>query len=160
MTLFYCAHWQTYVSGTLHFGRIDVTEAQYTIIFIQMLSAICGPSIWSVKVFSFVFPIRAAGIGSCNTYALNFTSFMHIFYPYHTLIEKNTTDSDSFMFCLRNCPQFFRDTFDLWYLIPIMTLACGLWSVYQTLIVVFTGGVGKNGSTVAVSCCVWENKRK
>lgn len=65
-----------------------------------------------------------------------------------------------FFFCLRNCPQFFSDTFVLWYVIPIMTLTCGLWSLYQTLIVVFTGGVGKNGSTVAVSCCVKKTKKK
>lgn len=50
MTLFYCAHWQTYVSGTLRFGRIDVTEAQCTIIGIHMISAIFGPSIWMTKV--------------------------------------------------------------------------------------------------------------
>nr|XP_040239858.2 cholinephosphotransferase 1 isoform X2 [Anopheles coluzzii] len=50
MTLFYCAHWQTYVSGTLRFGRIDVTEAQCTIIGIHMISAIFGPSIWMTKM--------------------------------------------------------------------------------------------------------------
>uniref|UniRef100_A0A182K9K9 diacylglycerol cholinephosphotransferase n=1 Tax=Anopheles christyi TaxID=43041 RepID=A0A182K9K9_9DIPT len=50
MTLFYCAHWQTYVSGTLRFGRIDVTEAQCTIIGIHLISAIFGPSIWMTKV--------------------------------------------------------------------------------------------------------------
>ncbi|KRT79176.1 hypothetical protein AMK59_8192, partial [Oryctes borbonicus] len=51
MTLFYCAHWQTYVSGTLRFGKIDVTEAQFTIMGIQLVSAIFGPPIWSTKVF-------------------------------------------------------------------------------------------------------------
>lgn len=50
MTLFYCAHWQTYVSGTLRFGKVDVTEAQMTIMAILLISAIFGPSIWSVKV--------------------------------------------------------------------------------------------------------------
>ncbi|XP_068906015.1 cholinephosphotransferase 1 isoform X3 [Tenebrio molitor] len=55
MTLFYCAHWQTYVSGTLRFGRIDVTEAQYTIMAILLLSTIFGPSIWSTKVFGLTF---------------------------------------------------------------------------------------------------------
>uniref|UniRef100_A0A4Y0B6R7 diacylglycerol cholinephosphotransferase n=1 Tax=Anopheles funestus TaxID=62324 RepID=A0A4Y0B6R7_ANOFN len=50
MTLFYCAHWQTYVSGTLRFGRIDVTEAQCTIIGIHMISAVFGPSIWMTKI--------------------------------------------------------------------------------------------------------------
>ncbi|XP_064215020.1 cholinephosphotransferase 1 isoform X5 [Tribolium castaneum] len=94
MTLFYCAHWQTYVSGTLRFGRIDVTEAQYTIMGILLLSTIFGPSVWSTK--------------------------------------------------------FFSGTVCLWYLIPLSTLICGLWSLYQSIIVIFTGGVGKNGSTVAV----------
>ncbi|XP_018326708.1 cholinephosphotransferase 1 isoform X5 [Agrilus planipennis] len=51
ITLFYCAHWQTYVSGTLKFGKVDVTEAQFTIMIIHMVSAIFGPSIWNTKVF-------------------------------------------------------------------------------------------------------------
>ncbi|KAG7305810.1 hypothetical protein JYU34_009957 [Plutella xylostella] len=50
MTLFYCAHWQAYVTGTLKMGRIDVTEAQYSIILIHLVSAILGPQIWSVQV--------------------------------------------------------------------------------------------------------------
>ncbi|XP_055383417.1 cholinephosphotransferase 1 isoform X2 [Condylostylus longicornis] len=50
ITLFYCAHWQTYVSGTLRFGKIDVTEAQITIMGIHMISAIFGPEIWLTKL--------------------------------------------------------------------------------------------------------------
>ncbi|XP_052124787.1 cholinephosphotransferase 1 isoform X7 [Frankliniella occidentalis] len=50
MTLFYCAHWQTYVSGTLRFGKLDVTEAQITIMFIHLISTIFGPSIWMAKI--------------------------------------------------------------------------------------------------------------
>ncbi|XP_018572678.1 choline/ethanolaminephosphotransferase 1 isoform X4 [Anoplophora glabripennis] len=53
VTLFYCAHWQTYVSGTLRFGRVDVTEAQFTIMGILAISAIFGPSVWSTKVSVF-----------------------------------------------------------------------------------------------------------
>ncbi|XP_073813697.1 choline/ethanolaminephosphotransferase 1 bbc isoform X3 [Musca autumnalis] len=49
--LFYCAHWQTYVSGTLRFGKIDVTEAQFTIIGIHMVSFFFGPDIWMTKIF-------------------------------------------------------------------------------------------------------------
>ncbi|XP_073813696.1 choline/ethanolaminephosphotransferase 1 bbc isoform X2 [Musca autumnalis] len=48
--LFYCAHWQTYVSGTLRFGKIDVTEAQFTIIGIHMVSFFFGPDIWMTKL--------------------------------------------------------------------------------------------------------------
>lgn len=56
MTLFYCAHWQTYVSGTLRFGRVDVTEAQCTIMGIHLISAVFGPSIWMTQVLK-AFPI-------------------------------------------------------------------------------------------------------
>lgn len=61
----------------------------------------------------------------------------------------------SFWFFFHHCPQFFSDTFYMWYIIPLMTIACGAWALYQTLLIVVSGGVGKNGSTVAVSwCCV------
>ncbi|KAM3958134.1 choline/ethanolaminephosphotransferase 1 bbc isoform 2-T2 [Aphomia sociella] len=50
MTLFYCAHWQAYVTGTLKMGRIDVTEAQYSIIGIHLVSAVLGPDFWSTQI--------------------------------------------------------------------------------------------------------------
>ncbi|XP_015121616.1 choline/ethanolaminephosphotransferase 1 isoform X4 [Diachasma alloeum] len=50
MTLFYCAHWQSYVSGSLKFGKIDVTEAQFTIMGIHLISAIFGPQIWMTEI--------------------------------------------------------------------------------------------------------------
>lgn len=50
LTLFYCAHWQAYVSGSLRFGRIDVTEAQFTIIGIQLISTFMGPELWTMQV--------------------------------------------------------------------------------------------------------------
>jgi hypothetical protein len=46
VTLFYIAHWQTYITGQLIFGRFDVTEAQYTIMTIHCLSAFFGKSVW------------------------------------------------------------------------------------------------------------------
>jgi len=39
-TLFYCAHWQTYVSGTLTFGTIDVTEGQIVVMAVMILSSV------------------------------------------------------------------------------------------------------------------------
>ncbi|XP_029036923.1 choline/ethanolaminephosphotransferase 1 bbc isoform X3 [Osmia lignaria lignaria] len=95
MTLFYCAHWQTYVSGSLRFGKVDVTEAQFTIITIHLISAIFGPKIWMMEI------------------------------PY----------IDGFMFK---------------YLIGVMTVICALANLYSIFSVIFTGGVGKNGSTVAM----------
>ncbi|XP_028900128.2 cholinephosphotransferase 1 isoform X2 [Zeugodacus cucurbitae] len=48
--LFYCAHWQTYVSGTLRFGKIDVTEAQFTIMAIHIISAVFGADVWQARI--------------------------------------------------------------------------------------------------------------
>ncbi|XP_033343850.1 cholinephosphotransferase 1 isoform X2 [Bombus vosnesenskii] len=95
MTLFYCAHWQTYVSGSLRFGKVDVTEAQFTIIMIHLISAIFGPQVWMIEI------------------------------PY----------IDGFMFK---------------YLIGVMTVICAMANLYFIFSVIFTGGVGKNGSTVAL----------
>ncbi|KAL0114238.1 hypothetical protein PUN28_011502 [Cardiocondyla obscurior] len=95
MTLFYCAHWQTYVSGSLRFGKVDVTEAQFTIIGIHLISAIFGPEIWMMEI------------------------------PF----------LDGFMFK---------------YLLGVMTVVCALANLYSIFSVIFTGGVGKNGSTVAI----------
>nr|XP_014285947.1 cholinephosphotransferase 1 isoform X3 [Halyomorpha halys] len=96
LTLFYCAHWQAYVSGTVKFGRVDVTEAQVTIIGIHLISAVFGPEVWSWKI------------------------------------------------------PFLGGIVELYHSIPGMTLVCGSVAVYRLLIVICNGGVGKNGSTVAI----------
>ncbi|CAF3365289.1 unnamed protein product [Rotaria sp. Silwood1] len=46
---FYCAHWQTYVSGKLRFGILDCTEAQWSFIVIYLISSIT-PKFWSTTV--------------------------------------------------------------------------------------------------------------
>uniref|UniRef100_A0A7N8WPT7 Cholinephosphotransferase 1 n=1 Tax=Mastacembelus armatus TaxID=205130 RepID=A0A7N8WPT7_9TELE len=46
MFMFFCAHWQTYVSGTLRFGLVDVTEVQVAIIIMYLMSAFGGVSLW------------------------------------------------------------------------------------------------------------------
>lgn len=48
--MFYCAHWQTYVTGTMRFGKIDVTEVQLVIVGIFLLAAACGPDVWDHRV--------------------------------------------------------------------------------------------------------------
>ncbi|XP_064634347.1 choline/ethanolaminephosphotransferase 1-like isoform X1 [Lineus longissimus] len=50
IALFYLAHWQNYVTGTLRFAIFDVTEAQFSIMFIYIVSAIFGASFWTLKV--------------------------------------------------------------------------------------------------------------
>nr|XP_045612535.1 choline/ethanolaminephosphotransferase 1-like isoform X8 [Procambarus clarkii] len=57
VSLFYCAHWQTYVSGTLRFGYVDVTEAQFGVIIIHLITVIFGPGVWSVKGTSVLSPV-------------------------------------------------------------------------------------------------------
>lgn len=65
MTLFYCAHWQAYVTGTLKMGRIDVTEAQYSIIAIHLVSATLGPDFWSTQI-----PSIDTGINLLSNYGV------------------------------------------------------------------------------------------
>lgn len=93
--LFYAAHWQTYVSGTLCFGKFDVTEAQFTIMVIHTLSAIFGARIWS------------------TTIPLGFISI------------------------------------ELKLLAIICTLCGSFLNLFWYLTGIFSGGVGKNGSTIA-----------
>lgn len=91
--LFYTAHWQTYVSGTLRFGKFDVTEIQMSIISMLLLSACMGSSIWSTTI-----PILDMNLG----------------------------------------------------ILPIIgSVIGGLVALYDSFAIILTGGVGKNGSSVA-----------
>jgi hypothetical protein len=38
------------ILGTLRFGRFDVTETQISIIFVHIMSAVFGTSIWDIVV--------------------------------------------------------------------------------------------------------------
>jgi len=52
-TLFYCAHWQTYVSGTLQFGTIDVTEGQLVVVAVMSLASLgsfLNVDIWATSL--------------------------------------------------------------------------------------------------------------
>lgn len=55
--LFYLAHWQTYVTGQMRFGKFDVTEAQITMMLVMLISALFGTSFWSWPLFGFL-PLR------------------------------------------------------------------------------------------------------
>ncbi|KAJ8261995.1 hypothetical protein GJAV_G00160900 [Gymnothorax javanicus] len=50
MFMFFCAHWQTYVSGTLRFGLVDVTEVQIAIIIMYLMTAFGGVSLWESRL--------------------------------------------------------------------------------------------------------------
>lgn len=76
MFMFYCAHWQTYVSGTLRFGIIDVTEVQIFIISMYLLAAVGGTAFWQFPLPVFQMPIKMipailtvlGAIFSCTNY--------------------------------------------------------------------------------------------
>ncbi|XP_048879868.1 choline/ethanolaminephosphotransferase 1-like isoform X2 [Brienomyrus brachyistius] len=93
MFLFYCAHWQTYVSGVLRFGLIDVTEVQVLIIVMHLLAAIGGHAFWQAPIPVVNIPMK--------------------------IVPALCTLAGSIL----TCASYFR--------------------------VIFTGGVGKNGSTIA-----------
>ncbi|XP_060934426.1 cholinephosphotransferase 1 [Limanda limanda] len=76
MFMFFCAHWQTYVSGTLRFGLVDVTEVQFSIMIMYVMSAFGGVGLWQttlpiIGVQLYVFPIVGiigGALYSCYNY--------------------------------------------------------------------------------------------
>jgi hypothetical protein len=93
VALFYFAHWQTYVSGTLRFGKFDVTETQLSIIFLHLMSAMFGTNIWDFEIPPFNVKLK--------------------------------------------------------FILLLTTLGISVILAKSNLSVILTGGVGKNGSSVA-----------
>uniref|UniRef100_A0A8C5UIV6 Cholinephosphotransferase 1 n=1 Tax=Malurus cyaneus samueli TaxID=2593467 RepID=A0A8C5UIV6_9PASS len=79
--MFYSAHWQTYVSGILRFGKIDVTEVQIAITILLLVTAYGGTAIWDYKVPLVGFEVKFfAVIGIlCGTALSGFSYFRVIF---------------------------------------------------------------------------------
>ncbi|MBN3303358.1 CEPT1 ethanolaminephosphotransferase, partial [Amia calva] len=112
MFMFYCAHWQTYVSGTLRFGIIDVTEVQIFIIIMYLLAAIGGSAFWqSPVIFTDVTSSTSFAIFICQSF------------------QKTQI-----------CNKMNRRK------VKLYTTAFVYTNYFR---VIFTGGVGKNGSTIA-----------
>lgn len=74
MFMFFCAHWQTYVSGTLRFGLVDVTEVQFAIMIMYLMTAVGGVGLWQatllgVKMYTFpIVGIIGGAMYSCYNY--------------------------------------------------------------------------------------------
>ncbi|XP_049638792.1 cholinephosphotransferase 1 [Suncus etruscus] len=76
MFMFYCAHWQTYVSGILRFGKVDVTEIQIALMMVFVLSALGGATMWDytipileIKLKTFpILGVVGGAIYSCSNY--------------------------------------------------------------------------------------------
>lgn len=72
--LFYIAHWRTYITGTLCFGKFDVTEAQICIIFIHLFSFLFGMEAWQTSVLGVQLWFLMASFSLCTAFIvlLNF----------------------------------------------------------------------------------------
>merc|ERR1712012_1285379 len=69
--LFYMAHWQTYVTGKMRFGKFDVTEAQLIMMSTMMTSALFGTGFWGWQMVG-VMPLRWMPL-ICGTIAALFS---------------------------------------------------------------------------------------
>lgn len=56
--LFYFGHWVSYVTGTLQFGKIDVTEVQLGTMIVFMISGILGPDFWDTEIPVVLLPMK------------------------------------------------------------------------------------------------------
>lgn len=51
MVAFYCTHWLCHVTHTMVFGKVDVSEAQWTMILVHSLTALYGQRFWQTSIF-------------------------------------------------------------------------------------------------------------
>ncbi|KAG8187356.1 hypothetical protein JTE90_016906 [Oedothorax gibbosus] len=51
MLAFYTTHWQDHVTHIMIFGKVDVSEAQFSVIFIHLITAFYGQQIWRAELF-------------------------------------------------------------------------------------------------------------
>ncbi|XP_076313260.1 LOW QUALITY PROTEIN: cholinephosphotransferase 1-like [Tachypleus tridentatus] len=135
--LFYCAHWQTYVSGTLRFGKFDVTEAQFTVMFIHLISAVFGPSIWTTRIPWVNLEMKLLPV-LCGIFAASIAV-----YSYFTVIFTGGIGRNGSTVALPFLHVELR-------LLPvIIALSVSAVMCYSNFVIILSGGVGKNGSTVA-----------
>ncbi|KAF2361505.1 CDP-alcohol phosphatidyltransferase [Trinorchestia longiramus] len=140
VTLFYCAHWQTYVSGKLRFGRVDVTEAQFGVMLILLISTVFGSSFWSyqVPVLGLTLQCLPTIFGFIAGSIALFNNFQVIF------VERGAGRNGSTVALLLGVP-----------LMDVLCLLCLLYQaghvLYQLSFAVLPGrGAGHRGASLAV----------
>jgi len=87
-TLFYCAHWQTYVSGTLTFGTIDVTEGQIIVMAVMLLSSFesfFNLDIWSSSGTSVLSPASPLFLLVIPAWVIAYKSDQNIYHDHPIL---------------------------------------------------------------------------
>ncbi|XP_035230368.1 cholinephosphotransferase 1-like [Stegodyphus dumicola] len=90
MLAFYTTHWQDHVTHIMIFGKVDVSEAQFTVILIHLLTAVFGQHIWRTEVL-FGLELRMI-VGMCTVLSLCGTIIANMGY-----ILGNKTPLDDFI---------------------------------------------------------------
>ncbi|KAB5536705.1 hypothetical protein PHYPO_G00110530 [Pangasianodon hypophthalmus] len=151
MFMFYCAHWQTYVSGTLRFGIFDSTELQLSLALLHIFTSIVGPKFWNLTV---KIQRRSANHSSSNN--RNKTISFLLILPTKLI---DVTEVQIFIMVMYLLAAVGGSAF--WQaLIPVLNIQMKIIPALCTFVgavicctnyfrVIFTGGVGKNGSTIA-----------
>ncbi|XP_047518044.1 cholinephosphotransferase 1 isoform X1 [Pieris napi] len=135
MTLFYCAHWQAYVTGTLKMGRIDVTEAQYTIICIHLISATLGSDVWATQVGSLEMRYSLGGAAVLGA-VMTLGSLAAAIVAGGVGKNGSTVALPTINVSVNLLSNYF-------------VVLLNMYLVFGYIKVIMRGGVGKNGSTVA-----------
>ncbi|XP_053572959.1 cholinephosphotransferase 1 [Bombina bombina] len=79
MFMFYCAHWQTYVSGNLKFGIIDVTELQIAVTIVFLMTAFGGTTLWDYEIPMTGLPLKTIPIiGMVGGAILSLTNYFRV----------------------------------------------------------------------------------
>ncbi|XP_063374726.1 cholinephosphotransferase 1 isoform X1 [Cydia amplana] len=136
MTLFYCAHWQAYVTGTLRMGRVDVTEAQYSIIAIHLVSATLGARFWSTQIPYTSAPCALIVTSACFLAQLNLVLGFGATFRVRGAGKNGSTVALPLGLDVRLASN-------------IAVVLMSLYLILGYINVIMRGGVGKNGSTVA-----------
>lgn len=62
---FYFGHWCSYVTGTLQFGKIDVTEVQLVTMVLFLISGVFGPGCWETPLPIVGYPFHTIPVLFC-----------------------------------------------------------------------------------------------
>ncbi|RXG59413.1 Cholinephosphotransferase 1 [Armadillidium vulgare] len=130
-------------TGTLRFGLIDVTEAQFTVIVILLISSIFGSGFWSTRMLPSELPFKCLPtiIGTAAGLLALFNNFKVI------LIERGAGRNGSTVAVLGTSVR-------LIYIYIIIGTTQAIVKLLPNIPVILYEGGGKNGSTVAVRTSV------
>ncbi|CAF3449402.1 unnamed protein product [Rotaria socialis] len=139
---FYCAHWQTYVSGKLRFGKLDCTEAQFTFILVYLISTI-DPRVWSatMPIINIEYRVLVAFSAICSAIWTQFT-FILVY-----LIS--TIDPRVWSATMPIINIEYR------VLVAFSAICSAIWSSANNINIISKGGCGRHYSSVAGSSIIY-----